>query len=575
MPQTEKLATHTEIVTFDKGLITKKASIVLDDGELVTAQGMSSETLGTVEPRSSKQKVSSTQVGTINGIHRNNNYVFISDAGNIRWKWDLDGYCGLYVPPNGNFTAVGTLISKSRPVFCDYEDFTFVVTGTDKKVFLDGNWYDWDMPAPQTAPTGATGAAGNPSGTYSLYYTYLITFPNGTVVESPPSPAGTVTVASQIITWSNIKPCPYEVNGLKVTRNLYRYSTGLIETYYVATISDNTTTTYSDNLADVSLEISSILETSGYITPPENPDYAVLHLERVFCFVDNYIYPSVAYMPFNFNSTEVLQVTSTDDKLISGVVWGDQLCMATTSTWYRLHGSDSDTWQIKSTYAHTGIINKHTMKATRYGVLGLWYDGIYLFDGSVSKNITANKIEKSLFTGISDINSCYAEWDGRKYYFHYPTTGTTISKRLVLDMTKYPDLVIYNDDFIPTAHEYHEITGINYYGFNGYHYEEGGSDVCALSLKTGDRVCKNILKEKQLEYLYYDCNTNGKDLIVTIYLDDVLAATKIINNSTRTRDRVDLPNKQGYRVSISITAADARGMIIYEPWALSVNPSGI
>ena len=232
---------HLELITFDKGLNSKKSPVVLDDGELVTAQGMSYETAGIIEPRSSKQKVSTTQVGTINGIHRNNNRVMITDAGNIRWKWDLDGYCDLYVPPNENFTLAGTINNTTRPIFCDYEDFIFIVNGNDKKVFLDGSLYNWDMPAPTEAPKGAQGSAATaltPSGAYSLYYTYVINFPNGTAVETPPSPAGSVTVAAQKkIDWSNIKPCPYAVTGLTVYRNLYRSSTSLIETYYVARLS--------------------------------------------------------------------------------------------------------------------------------------------------------------------------------------------------------------------------------------------------------------------------------------------------------------------------------------------------
>jgi hypothetical protein len=565
---------YTEILTFDKGLITKKSSMTLEDGELAVAQGMSYETFGMIDPRSSKQAVSTAQVGTINGMHRNVNHVILTDAGNVRNKWDLDGYCDLYIPPNGNFTLLGTMINDSRPVFCDHEEFTFIVTGGDKKVFLDGAWYEWDVPAPIGVPGATAGSAGNPSGVYTLYYTYLITFPNGFMVETPPSPAGSISVTSQKIEWTGISICPY-AGSLTVHRKLYRYSSGLIETYYVTTLENNTATTYSDNGTDASLMVNAVIDTADYTTPPPNPSFAVSHLQRVFCMAENYLYPSEPYLPFNYDVTNVLQITQMGDNLIGGVVWGDQLFMASRAKWYRLHGSDPGSWQIKNTFAHAGSLNKHTIKATRWGILSYWHDGIYLFDGSVSKNITAGKISKDLFSGISSAASCYSEWDGRRYYFHYPTTGTTLSKRLVIDMMQYPNIIVFHDDFVPTAHSFHEVTGINYYGFNGYHYEEGGSDAVSLSMRSGDRVCKDVLKQKQLEYLYYDCYTNGKPLVVTIYMDDVLVHTITINNSTRTKDRVVLPNKQGYRFYISMTAVDARGMIIYEPWAISVNITGI
>lgn len=568
------MPSHTEIITFDKGLNSKKAPLLLEDGELVTAQGMSADHPGVIEPRSSKQKVNVTQYGTVNGMHRNVNQVLLTDAGTVRYKWDLDGYCDLYTPANGDFTSLGTLASTNRPTFCDHEEFTFVLTGNDKKVFVDEGWYDWDIPGPANAPTGTAGATGYPNGTYSLYYTYLITFPNGTVVETAPSPAGSVTVALQKIEWSNIKPCPYAGTGVTIHRKLYRYSTGLIETYYVATIADNTTTTYSDDYTDAQLEINSIIETADYTPPPDDPSFAVSHLQRVFVIAENYLYPSEAYLPFNFKTTEVLQITQLGDNLVCGVVWGDQLFIPSKSKWYRLHGSSSATWQIRNTFAHAGIINKHTVKVTRYGILGQWYDGIYLFDGSVSKNLTDKKIQKSVFTGISSVSSCYSEWDGRKYYFHYPVSGTTLSKRLVIDMSTYPDPAIYEDDFIPTAHSYHEITGINYYGYGGYHYEEGGTDTVSFAMTTGDRAAKNILQQKQLEYFYYDINTGGKDVVVTITMDGETAFTKTLNTTARTKDRVQLPQKSGYRFAVSVTAANARGVTIYEPWAISVNLTG-
>ena len=565
---------ENEVITFDRGLNSRKAPLLLEDGELVTASGISFDTIGSIAPRSSKQKVSATQVGTINGMHRNVNTVFLSDAGTLRYKWDLDGYCDLYVPADGDFTSLGSLNSSKRPVFCDYETFTFLVNGSDKKVFQGTHLYEWDINAPIVGPLGTAGAAGNPSGTYYLYYTYLVYFPNGHAVETAPSPAGSVTVSSQKIAWTNITPCPYVGEGLTIYRKLYRYSTTLIETYYVTTIGDNTTTTYTDNESDATLQINSIIDTDGYITPPENPTWIESHLQRMFVVKDQYLYPSEPYYPFNFDATNVLQVTQEGDPLQCAVRWGDQLFLPTKGTWYRLQGSSADTWAIKKSFAHNGIINPHTVKATRYGILGLWTDGLYLFDGSISKNVTSKYIAPSVFTGISDSDACYSEWDGRKYYFYYPESGSTISKCLVLDMLNYPEVVPYYNDFLATAHHYDKETTITYYGYDGYHYEEGGTDTVVLSIRTGDRAVKNIVKQKQLHYFFYDINTGGKDVVVTIYLDDTSAFTKTINTSTRTKERVLLPQKSGYRISVAVTATDARGMTIYEPWAIAVNLTG-
>jgi hypothetical protein len=224
-----------------------------------------------------------------------------------------------------------------------------------------------------------------------------------------------------------------------------------------------------------------------------------------------------------------------------------------------------------------GCINKHTAKRTRYGIISLWYDGIYIFDGTVSRNITRDKIGTALFRAtISSLASCVAEWDGRRYKFAYPTSGTTLSKVLTIDFSAYPNLVFYDDDFVFTALEYHVPTGIRYFGkSDGYQYEESGTETIAVSLRTGDRVAKDVLKQKQTEYLYYDIDTGGVDVTVTVYADDVAQTpTYTLNHSTRTRKRIPLGQFTGYRFSLGITCADSSGLYIYEPWAISFDNFG-
>jgi hypothetical protein len=565
-----------EPVSFDAGMVTRKSPAILEDGELVNASGVSYAISGAVSARSARQKVNTTQYGTVNGIHRYMNYVMLTDAGSVRWKWDLDGYCSLYVPPNENFTLLGNLLKTARPRFCDFEQFIIMVNGNDKKAFTSGNWYEWCIDAPVRSPTGTAGASGNTTGAYSLYYTYYIIFPSGAAVETGPSPAGTVTTSAQKIEWSNISPCPFAGAGLTIHRKLYRYSSGMIETYFVATIADNTTTTYSDDYADATLEAGTVIGCEDYVTPPARPVDVENYMNRVFAIQDNYLYPSEPYLPFTFDWGESMKVSNDGDDLTSLIYWGDQLFMSTKKTWYRLQGGNVMTWSIKNTYAITGAINKHTVAKTPWGIVYLWYDGLYLFDGARDRCISSPYLSKTLFTTtISDASACYASFDGTHYNFHYPVAGTTLSKRLVCDFTDYPKLRFYYDDFIPTAEHYHTPTNIYYYGYNGYHYTDGGTDTIALSIQTGDKTAKNIIQQKSLEYLYYDINTGGKNVTVTIYVDDSVAQTIILNTTTRKRTRMELARKDGYRISLKIDCADAQGVTIYEPWAVSVTPTGV
>jgi hypothetical protein len=240
-----------------------------------------------------------------------------------------------------------------------------------------------------------------------------------------------------------------------------------------------------------------------------------------------------------------------------------------------LVGTSDATWAIVDSFSDAGSINRHTVKKTLQGIVGLYYDGIYLFDGYRSRNITDAKIGHDFFDDISSKESCYAEFHNNRYYFYYPTTGTTCNKCLIIDFTYYPELKYYHDNFVPNCFEYHVPTGIRYYGdTDGYQYESGGTEVIPTFLQTGDKSLKNVLQRKQLQYLYYDINTGGKDVTVSIYVDGTNSYSFTLNESTRLRSRKLLPKLEGHRFSVYLSCADSSGLYIYEPWGFGYSFAG-
>jgi hypothetical protein len=564
-----------EIITFDKGINTKRNPLVLEDGEMVSCSGFVFDSMGDLFARTPKSAVSTSAVGNIHTIHRYKNYVILGDDKQARFKWDLDGYCDLYVPPNGNFTLLGSLNNSNAWRIVDAEDFVFWVNGQDSKAFCGCNWYEWNIQNPTQQPKGTAGSTGQPNDTYSLYYTFLITFPNGRVYETGLSPAASVTVSSQIITWSDIGICGYAGPNLTIHRKLYRTSASLIDIFYVGTISDNTTTTYSDNIGDTALEISGVVETEGMGGIPEGMTDIAYHLNRVFGIKGSILYPSEPYLPFTFDPGKSIQITRAGIDLVAVETWGDQLYLASKDKWYRLQGTTSSTWNIKNTFAENGTINHRSVQPTKQGLISQWYDGIYLFDGLVTTSLTKNNIPATVFTGMTSPSSAYSSFDGKLYKFYYPSTGTTINKCLTIDLEDYPKMKFSNDDFLSTAAEFHFPTGIHYYGKSGLQYEDGVSETFSASLQTGDRASKDLPHQKGFEYLYYDIDTNSKDVVLTFYIDGIAQSPTItINTPTRKRDRITLPNWQGYRFSLKIDCADAQNLHIYSPWSVSATPFG-
>jgi hypothetical protein len=565
-----------ELITFDKGLvIDKRSSLMMEDGELVAAVGFDYINDGVLECRGPLTAKNTTAYGSIHSLTRYVNYVLMVDGQTIRYKWDLDGYCDQYIPPDYNFTTAGTLASSKRCRFAKYKDFICIANNHDTKVFSGGNLYDWRIENPTVAPTATASTGGGADGAYTLYYTFLIKFPNGRTVETGLSPAGTITVtANQSIIWTFSK-CNYSGTGIIINRKLYRTSTTIGEIYYVATIQDNTTTTYTDTFTDAALELSTISTTDDYAPVIEAPTDITDHLQRVFYVKGSALGWSEPYLPFNFPAANQTTVSKDGEDLTSIVRWGEQVYISSKFTWYRLQGQSDATWTVRGTWAAQGCINTHTAFATKYGIIGLWYDGLYLFDGQSMRRILDDKISPDFFTStISSLSSCFATFDGVRYRFFYPETGTTISKHLVIDFTTYPKLRIFHNDFIANAHYFDFQSNQEYWGkTNGYEYETGTTETISTSLKTGDRVAKNIFKYKAPEYLYYDIDTNGKDAIVTIYADGVaLTPTIVLNTPTRARGRIEgLAKSEGIRYSLGITCADSQSLKIYAPWGLSFN----
>ncbi len=125
--------------------------------------------------------------------------------------------------------------------------------------------------APSAGPAVASGAAGNVNGTVNYAVTFL-----SQGGESTPSPLVPITVASKQVALSNIPlgpsttAVPGGATNTVIGRNLYRTKSGGTTLYLLATLADNTTTIYTDNILDSALptQIAPTVNTSGVMFWP-------------------------------------------------------------------------------------------------------------------------------------------------------------------------------------------------------------------------------------------------------------------------------------------------------------------
>ena len=566
---------QAETITFERGMNRKKSPLFLAENELYSCENFVFDSPGQLSCRpemSADEAIYTGSDGTINGIHRYDTSVLASVK---RYCPGEQAYLNYIYQrsTSGSYSNIDFTAANERPKFLSYEKFIFMVDGEAKRAYVDENEYEWGVENPTHAPIVTAGAAGNPNAEYSCYVTFYIEFPNGKVVETGPSPAATLTLSSEIAEWSRIPICQYKGDELKIYRRLYRTVSG--SAYLTATIADNEATTYSDNATDTALQLATALGTTSYDVAPDGLTDIAMHLQRVFGIKDNKLYFSEAYAPFSFKTTSDVVIAKEDEELIGIIAWSDQLYIVSKEKWRRLLGTNPDTWSIKQTFSDTGIINRDTLKATMFGLIGLWHDGVYIFDGSTTRNLTEKVLGKSYFTDITDWSLAYSEYAGQVYSLFYSSTGTALDSCLKIDFSYYPDIVVYTSDFIADANYYHGEAGTEYFAFNGYEYVESGTETIATSLQTRDMGFGNIIQKKNLEYLFYDIDTDGVDVTLTFYVDGTSAYTMTLNTTSRTRKRSTMfPQLEGYRFSIALSCSDSADLKIYAPWALTATSVG-
>lgn len=117
-----------------------------------------------------------------------------------------------------------------------------------------------------TAPSVAAGTTGLPNGVYKCAVTFVTA-----AGETRIGPEVTITVTSKQILWSSI-PLGNVVEGV-LERKLYRTAAGGASgtEKLVTTLSDNTTTTFTDNVADGSLGAAAPTSDTAGVIGPMNP----------------------------------------------------------------------------------------------------------------------------------------------------------------------------------------------------------------------------------------------------------------------------------------------------------------
>jgi len=475
-----------------------------------------------------------------------------------------------------NGTALTTLLSSlasANMSFAHAGNWVFFGEGTNKGAVYTTTpvGTDWGLAIPAAGPTTATGAAGNPDGTYTCYYRYRITLPDGTVILTALSTVSSqISPSAQKISWSDIVHASF-TGATSVQVDLFRTYTGAGGTYLVATL-DEGTTTYTDDLSDADLITQTAYAETGYWPPPSNPSIVRYHpgADRVFAAVDNALYWSEAakYHTFLYDE-DASEYTNINDVFLSGEditaleMLDEQMYIGSPNTWRRLKGTDPDSWSFEDTSASKGPVSKRATVRTRWGLIYPGNDGrMWLFNGFDAVPF----LERFVFDTDPD-STCHATFDGRFYRLFY---GDSTYPELVIDLYGFPEIS-------PRAIKSTRDAEASFYDNHNDEFYLGDSDgyvrnsadtdeSVTITIETPEIPVEDLTRFGDMAKLVLRCDTDSSDLTVTPKRDGVSgSALTAINNSALTFEHVPLDLNISHTLSFILSITSSGSVLIRDP----------
>jgi len=295
------------------------------------------------------------------------------------------------------------------------------------------------LPAPADAPGILLGgvAGTDEKGRYSWVYTYYYTRPDGSVIESAPSPptavitvmdGETVTLTTMAYPDPAVAGCSY--TGIRIYRMVATESGALYHFVHEQTdVLD-----WLDDVSDETASANAILETmdmsSGYPVSWEKPIDTLKGITLVdygyFVGYDgNKIYPSVLFVGYAFPGKYSL---STDSQIKGLGYTGSVVIVLTEANPYMLYGQDPATLSLRRlNYVRPCIGKTRSIVSTPVGVIFPSLEGLAMIDATGTEHLlTENIFTQDQWTALNPDNFISFLYRGKYVAFESGTQNVHI-----------------------------------------------------------------------------------------------------------------------------------------------------
>lgn len=347
-------------------------------------------------------------------------------AGNI-YFFRPSSAAAILPKPAGGVLTVG-------PTFAVAGQWIFICTDgqndTPLKIKYDTHTVtNWGIAPPASAPTVADGGAGvlNFAG-YQYRVTFGVTSGGISIQESSPGPSSTViSLVNRQAALSNI---PVSSDPQVNQRNVYRLdSAGQYR--LVGVISDNTTTTATDNVADGSVTGQVLIARRD---PPKNFYSIFYHKDCLFGFgwasADPRTQSDLVFSnptePWGFDyASKLLPVgeNSGTDIAVGGTSNSGIALLFKTRTVFGCFGETPNDFYVQKLF-DIGCVSAASIVTAQGVTYWLSAEGAYSFDGGAPKYISA-RIKAFLETNRAQLSSAVGFYRDRCYFLSFETLGVT------------------------------------------------------------------------------------------------------------------------------------------------------
>lgn len=306
---------------------------------------------GAVSTRPGATKLNTSAIGSfvVDGLYtrRSNtgSETMVAFAGGTMWQLGITTFTT--IPSAQSVFTAGIRVAATQ-----YENHLFAGNGFVVPYKYNGTDFTrHGVYPPTTTMTAASNSTGQLAGTYS----WKVTWVNSQAVEGDVGPATTFAVTAtggQVnLTSVPVAPQSYGV----AARRIYRTDAGGVAYRRVTEIADNTTTTYTDNIASSAVGVTA--PTDNGVPPFYNT--CIYHANRVFvndAANPNFVWYSDLGEPYTYSSTNFDLFGDASADLVKGFAIFDNslviFCENSEWIWY-MESTDPTDWrkvQVRSTY---------------------------------------------------------------------------------------------------------------------------------------------------------------------------------------------------------------------------------